>query len=145
LRIFSVRYRYTLIKYEAFPFLSTEAYDMSNKLQEMTQDIQARVREAAYLMWESAGRQQGMAMEYWLKAERDVLATLQSTAERLMPMGMGGKHPASKADGKPAVQQPALESKPAPMQTQPTTSAAAQGNAQNPAPRKPASRSRAKA
>ena len=24
-----------------------------------------RIRELAYLMWESAGRQQGMAMEYW--------------------------------------------------------------------------------
>lgn len=51
----------------------------------MTEDIQNRVREVAYVMWESAGRQHGMALEYWLAAEREVLATMQAAAERLMP------------------------------------------------------------
>ncbi|MGZ9032805.1 MAG: DUF2934 domain-containing protein [Rhodospirillales bacterium] len=51
----------------------------------LVKDIQDRVREVAYLMWESAGRQHGMAMEYWLSAEREVITTMQSAAERMMP------------------------------------------------------------
>ena len=57
---------------------------MSNDLHQMTQDLQARIRELAYLMWESAGRQHGAAMEYWLKAESEVLSTLQAAA-RILP------------------------------------------------------------
>lgn len=49
------------------------------------QDIQERVREMAYYMWEAAGRQQGIATEYWLAAEREVLTTMKTTAEKLMP------------------------------------------------------------
>lgn len=51
----------------------------------LVKDIQDRVREVAYLMWESAGRQHGMALEYWLAAEREVISTMQSAAERMMP------------------------------------------------------------
>lgn len=58
---------------------------MTNRFAELTQDIQDRIREIAYLMWESAGRQHGMAMEYWLAAEQEVLSTLQAAAHRLMP------------------------------------------------------------
>ena len=58
---------------------------MSNKLQEMTHDMQTRISELAYMMWESAGRQQGMAMEYWLKAEKEVMSTLQAAAHNMMP------------------------------------------------------------
>jgi len=57
---------------------------MSKKIWEMTQDIQKRINEVAYLMWESAGRHQGMAMDYWLTAEREVLSTMQTAAERLV-------------------------------------------------------------
>lgn len=59
----------------------------------LVKDIQDRVREVAYLMWESAGRHHGMAMEYWLQAEREVITTMQSAAERMMPgqaPGAGG-------------------------------------------------------
>lgn len=49
------------------------------------QDIQERIRELAYYMWEAAGRQQGIATEYWLAAEREVLSTMKITAEKLMP------------------------------------------------------------
>ena len=59
---------------------------MSNDLHQMTQDLQTRIRELAYLMWESAGRQQGMAIEYWLKAESEVMSTLQAAA-RMLPGG----------------------------------------------------------
>jgi hypothetical protein len=58
---------------------------MSNEVQNMTQEIQDKVRELAYLMWESAGRQQGMAMNYWLTAEKDILNTMQAAAEKVMP------------------------------------------------------------
>lgn len=58
---------------------------MSNTLQEMTLDLQTRIRELAYLMWESAGRHQGMAIEYWLKAESEVLTAMEAAAARVMP------------------------------------------------------------
>jgi hypothetical protein len=33
-------------------------------------DREARLREHAYRLWESAGRPQGDGVEFWLKAER---------------------------------------------------------------------------
>jgi hypothetical protein len=51
----------------------------------LVKDIQDRVREVAYLMWESAGRQHGMALEYWLSAEREVIHTMQAASDRMMP------------------------------------------------------------
>ena len=63
----------------------------------LVKDIQDRVREVAYLMWESAGRQHGMAMEYWLAAERDVISTMQSAAERMMPGQARGSAGAAEA------------------------------------------------
>jgi hypothetical protein len=51
----------------------------------LVKDIQDRVREVAYLMWESAGRQHGMALEYWLSAEREVITTMQAASDRMMP------------------------------------------------------------
>jgi translation initiation factor IF-2 len=49
------------------------------------QDMQDQIRELAYMMWEAAGRQQGMALEYWVAAERALLATLQAAADRMLP------------------------------------------------------------
>ena len=40
----------------------------------------ARVREMAECMWESAGRQYGVAQDFWLAAERHVLAMLRLSA-----------------------------------------------------------------
>ena len=40
----------------------------------------SRVRELAECMWESAGRQYGVAQDFWLAAERHVLAMLRVTA-----------------------------------------------------------------
>jgi DUF2934 family protein len=79
---------------------------MSNDLHQMTQDLQARIRELAYLMWESAGRQHGAAMEYWLKAESEVLSTLQAAA-RILP----GAKPAKST--KPEAGTPATAVEPA--------------------------------
>lgn len=39
-------------------------------------EAQLRIREAAYLMWEAAGRQHGRSLEYWLAAERELIAFL---------------------------------------------------------------------
>ena len=50
-----------------------------------SQEIQDRIRELAHSMWEWAGRQQDAALEYWVAAEKEVLASLRATAERLTP------------------------------------------------------------
>lgn len=54
-------------------------------MKDYSKDIQDRIREVAYMMWESAGRQYGMAMEYWLEAEREVLKTTKSATEKMIP------------------------------------------------------------
>jgi hypothetical protein len=86
---------------------------MTNKLQEMSEDVQHRIREVAYMMWDSAGRHQGMALEYWLAAEREVLATMQRAAERLMPLEVAkrvaGKGAKKAAEEAPTPEQPAPE------------------------------------
>jgi hypothetical protein len=82
---------------------------MSNTIQQITQEIQDRIQEIAYLMWESAGRQQGMAMEYWLAAEQEVLSTMQAAAARMMP-----REPAPAPAATPAAP-PAAEAAPAPQ------------------------------
>lgn len=46
----------------------------------MSGDLQGRIRDLAYLMWESAGRQQGMAMDFWLQAEQEIVNTVQKAA-----------------------------------------------------------------
>lgn len=58
---------------------------MAKSLHQLTHDIQARIRELAYVMWDSAGRHHGMAMEYWLAAEKEVMSTLQSAADAVLP------------------------------------------------------------
>lgn len=40
----------------------------------------ARVRELARCMWEAAGRQYGMAQDFWLAAEKHVLAMVRASA-----------------------------------------------------------------
>ncbi|WP_223291902.1 DUF2934 domain-containing protein [Defluviicoccus vanus] len=58
---------------------------MTNSLHQLAHDIQMRIRDLAYIMWESAGRQQGMALEYWLAAEKEVLDTFQAAAGKVVP------------------------------------------------------------
>src|SRR5512144_1596218 len=85
---------------------------MSNDLHQMTQDLQTRIRELAYLMWESAGRQQGMAMEYWLKAESEVMSALQAAA-RMLPGGTTAK--STKTEAEPGSSVSAIDVEPAPV------------------------------
>jgi hypothetical protein len=53
-------------------------------LHDISEDIRKRIQELAYLMWESAGRQQGMALDYWVAAEREVMKTMQAATERML-------------------------------------------------------------
>jgi hypothetical protein len=87
---------------------------MSNDLHQMTQDLQTRIRELAYLMWESAGRQQGMAMEYWLKAESEVMSAVQAAA-RMLPGGTTAKSTKTEAEPGPSVSTRAIDVEPAPV------------------------------
>ena len=50
-----------------------------------SQEIQDRIRELAQSMWEWAGRQQDMALHYWVAAEKEVLATISAATDKLMP------------------------------------------------------------
>jgi hypothetical protein len=62
--------------------------------------FEARIRELAYLLWESGGRHYGHALEYWLAAEREVLRTFERAQDRLMGIGPGteaGGEPEAKA------------------------------------------------
>ncbi len=72
----------------------------NDDIRKMSQEIRNRVSEMAYLMWETAGRQQGMAMEYWLAAEKEVVSTAQMAAEKMMPGQK--KTPAKSAEPKAA-------------------------------------------
>lgn len=49
----------------------------------MSQNIQDRIREEAYYMWQSNGCPDGMDMEYWLCAEQNILnGTKKKTATK---------------------------------------------------------------
>ena len=41
--------------------------------------LEERIREAAYFKWESEGRPNGRALDHWLAAEREMLATIASS------------------------------------------------------------------
>ena len=90
---------------------------MSKTLQEITQDFQARIQELAYLMWESAGRQQGMAVQYWLEAEKQALAAMHAATSHMISELKGSTAPAEVAvtstDESPAAATPEM-SQPAP-------------------------------
>ncbi len=103
----------------------------------LVKDIQDRVREVAYLMWESAGRQHGMAMEYWLSAEREVITTMQSAAERMMPgqaegagEAMADAAPVGQISGAPVEGGEATKAIPAPEAAPAAAAAVAGGEAE---------------
>ncbi len=82
---------------------------MSKDVRKMMEDMQDRIREVAYLMWESAGRQHGMATEYWHAAEREVRSAFEAASEKMKPSA-----PAPKPDPKPAVPVAKEAARPAP-------------------------------
>ena len=48
--------------------------DNGNQAKSSGQQKQLRIQETAYLLWEAAGCQHGRSLEYWLAAERELLA-----------------------------------------------------------------------
>ncbi|NCC20858.1 MAG: DUF2934 domain-containing protein [Alphaproteobacteria bacterium] len=48
----------------------------------MAQNMQDRIRETAYLMWEQDGRQEGREMDYWLAAEQSVVGGKTKTTRK---------------------------------------------------------------
>jgi hypothetical protein len=51
----------------------------------MELSLEQRIRERAYEIWNASGREHGRADEYWLSAERELLATsrVQSAAAKM--------------------------------------------------------------
>ena len=45
---------------------------MSAGLQAMDPELRRRIEEQAYSLWETDGRPEGRALEYWLRAEQAV-------------------------------------------------------------------------
>jgi len=44
----------------------------------MNPEIHERIRRRAYALWEAAGRVLGKDLEFWLRAEKEVLAKISS-------------------------------------------------------------------
>ena len=107
---------------------------MSADVKNLTKDIQDRVRNLAYLMWESAGKQQDMALQYWMNAEREVLASVQAATEVMLPARTERQKTAQNPD------QPATPSPVDPIEARQSEAAAAQAIAKQPAEPKPKSR-----
>lgn len=78
---------------------------MSQDVKKIMHDMQDRIREVAYLMWESAGRQHGMATEYWHAAEREVRAAFEAAHDKMRPSSAAkqeAKAPAPQAEASPS-------------------------------------------
>jgi hypothetical protein len=45
---------------------------------DMEQSLHHRIRERAYQLWNASGRMEGQAEQYWLSAEREVLAKMSA-------------------------------------------------------------------
>lgn len=46
----------------------------------MQQNLENRIRERAYQLWEASGYQEGAADQHWIAAEREVLASFAASA-----------------------------------------------------------------
>ena len=73
-----------------------------------SQEIQDRIPELAHAMWEWGGRQQDMALHYWVAAEKEVLATMRAAADKLMP----GEKPEKAEDSMAEAPEPAASKPP---------------------------------
>ena len=58
---------------------------MSEDDKKYGREIEDRIREVAYLMWERAGHLSDMAHEYWVAAEKEVSATWRKATEQVLP------------------------------------------------------------
>ena len=74
---------------------------------EMAEGVQQRIRDLAYLMWESAGRQHGLAMQHWLAAETEVVGVMQAATKTVAVERPASAPVAEKQAEKPAPKKPA--------------------------------------
>ncbi|MFO1148265.1 MAG: DUF2934 domain-containing protein [Alsobacter sp.] len=49
----------------------------------MSHELEARIREKAYELWESEGRPAGRDQDFWLRAEREIIEQPISAAKAL--------------------------------------------------------------
>ena len=70
----------------------------------MDKSLERRIRERAYEIWNTTGRQPGQADQHWLMAELEVLTTLM--AEQVAPQPGAARRPRSRAT--PTVATPQL-------------------------------------
>lgn len=77
---------------------------MSTDVTRIAQDVQERIRDLAYLMWESAGRQQGLAMQYWLAAEKEILGVMEAATT-----AVGSKQATKAAAAEKSAREPAAK------------------------------------
>ena len=118
---------------------------MSVDIKNLTRDAQERIRDLAYLMWEAAGRQQNMALRYWLDAEREIFSSMQAATDAIMPARQQ-REKAKPAPGQPsaraALEQPRNHADGDPGQHE---EAADQPSRSDPTPSEPGARTAADA
>jgi|APTNR8051073442_1049403.scaffolds.fasta_scaffold00566_22 hypothetical protein len=75
------RHVLTMLRAAATPERISPLSKWAEDLAELTpQAYLERIKVAAYMMWESAGRQYGNALDYWLRAEEEMLGSLAAVA-----------------------------------------------------------------
>jgi hypothetical protein len=52
----------------------------------MMDDIQERIRQRAYELWEASGKSEGSEMDFWLQAEREIKEGKSSDASTTEPI-----------------------------------------------------------
>jgi DUF2934 family protein len=69
----------------------------------MEQSLHHHIRERAYKMWDASGRMDGQADQYWLAAEREVLAEMtgHASAPKLVASGSSQRRTRDRADVRP--------------------------------------------
>jgi hypothetical protein len=73
----------------------------------MAEGVQQRIRDLAYLMWESAGRQHGLEMQYWLAAEKEIVGVMQAATKTVAAERPSSAPAAQKQPEKPTPKKPA--------------------------------------
>jgi hypothetical protein len=59
--------------------------EQPERAEAMNPELRAKVEERAYTMWENDGRPDGMEIEYWLKAEQEIVNQSAVGEEDPMP------------------------------------------------------------
>jgi len=73
----------------------------------MSADLEERIRERAYAIWQEAGCPQGCDQDHWLRAERELAATAKPAAKRRA--GTAAKAPAGETGRKPRTRKVPVE------------------------------------